>query len=114
MNEFAKIFNEMGLEKSLLPILMRANRSTVWKYLEGSVAVPASAMTLIMLLQFMQKRDPELFKEWMVLSDFTIPPEVYLNQPDYWRGWVHTRPKVNAKVLAYLDASPANDDTLKA
>lgn len=109
MNEFAKIFKEMGLERSLLPILMGANRSTVHKYLDGSVKVPASAVTLIQLLQFIQKRDPELFKEWLVLSDFTIPPEVYLTQPDYWEGWRFTQHKVNGKVLQYLLDNPSAD-----
>lgn len=35
MNEFEKIFNEMNLDRALLPILFRSNRSTVWKYLSG-------------------------------------------------------------------------------
>lgn len=28
MNEFEKIFNEMNLDRALLPILFRSNRST--------------------------------------------------------------------------------------
>ncbi|AGB79262.1 MULTISPECIES: hypothetical protein [Pseudocitrobacter] len=102
MNDFAKIFEEMGLDKAILPILFRANRSTIHKYLDGSVNVPASAMSLIMLLQLVQKRNPELFAEWMVLSDFTIPPEVYLEQPEYWKGYKFTEHKVNKNVLEYL------------
>jgi len=102
MNEFAKIFEEMGIDRSLLPILMRANRSTIHKYLEGTVTVPASAMTLIMFLQFIQKREPILFAEWLTLSDFTIPPSVYLENPDYWRGWKYSEGKVNQRVLECL------------
>ena len=90
MNEFEKIFNEMNLDRALLPILFRSNRSTVWKYLSGDSTAPASAMSLIMLLQLIQKRNPDLLAEWLTLSDFTIPPEVYLDQPDYWKGWVYT------------------------
>ena len=78
MNEFEKIFNEMNLDRALLPILFRSNRSTVWKYLSGDSTAPASAMSLIMLLQLIQKRNPDLLAEWLTLSDFTIPPEVYL------------------------------------
>ncbi len=77
MNEFEKIFNEMNLDRALLPILFRSNRSTVWKYLSGDSTAPASAMSLIMLLQLIQKRNPDLLAEWLTLSDFTIPPEVY-------------------------------------
>ncbi len=97
MNEFEKIFNEMNLDRALLPILFRSNRSTVWKYLSGDSTAPASAMSLIMLLQLIQKRNPDLLAEWLTLSDFTIPPEVYLDQPDYWKGWVYTQHKVNKK-----------------
>lgn len=99
MNEFEKIFNEMNLDRALLPILFRSNRSTVWKYLSGDSTAPASAMSLIMLLQLIQKRNPDLLAEWLTLSDFTIPPEVYLDQPDYWKGWVYTQHKVNKNVL---------------
>ena len=102
MNEFEKIFNEMNLDRALLPILFRSNRSTVWKYLSGDSTAPASAMSLIMLLQLIQKRNPDLLAEWLTLSDFTIPPEVYLDQPDYWKGWVYTQHKVNKNVLEYL------------
>ena len=91
MNEFEKIFNEMNLDRALLPILFRSNRSTVWKYLSGDSTAPASAMSLIMLLQLIQKRNPDLLAEWLTLSDFTIPPEVYLDQPDHPCGHRLTR-----------------------
>jgi hypothetical protein len=110
VNDFVRIFEEMGIDRSILPILMRANRSTIHKYLEGAVNVPATAQTLLMLLQLIQKRDHELFKEWMVLSDFTIPPEVYLEQPDYWKGWKFTEHKVNNRVLQYLKDNPSAND----
>ena len=102
MNEFEKIFNEMNLDRALLPILFRSNRSTVWKYLSGDSTAPASAMSLIMLLQLIQKRNPDLLAEWLTLSDFTIPPEVYLDQPDYW--------KVNKNVLEYLKKHYPDED----
>ncbi|MCW2474713.1 MULTISPECIES: hypothetical protein [unclassified Symbiopectobacterium] len=102
MNDFEEIFNEMGIDRALLPILFRSNRSTVHKYLSGESLAPASAMSLILLLQLLQKRSPELFAEWLTLSDFTIPPEIYLNQPDYWKGWKFTEHKVNKAVLQYL------------
>ena len=102
MNDFEKVFNEMGIDRALLPILFRSNRSTIHKYLSGESSAPASAMSLIMLLQLIQKRNPELFAEWLTLSDFTIPPEIYLDQPDYWKGWKFTPHKVNKAVLQYL------------
>lgn len=102
MNEFAKIFEEMGLDPALLPILFRANRSTIHKYLSGAVGVPASAMSLIMLLQLVQKRNPDLFAEWLTLSDFTIPPTVYMENDEYWKGWKYSQGKVHPKVLEYL------------
>lgn len=86
MNEFEKIFNEMNLDRALLPILFRSNRSTVWKYLSGDSTAPASAMSLIMLLQLIQKRNPDLLAEWLTLSDFTIPPEVYPISPITGKG----------------------------
>ena len=110
MNEFEKIFNEMNLDRALLPILFRWNRSTVWKYLSGDSTAPASAMSLIMLLQLIQKRNPDLLAEWLTLSDFTIPPEVYLDQPDYWKGWVYTQHKVNKNVLEYLKKHYPDED----
>lgn len=110
MNEFEKIFNEMNLDRALLPILFRSNRSTVWKYLSGDSTAPASAMSLIMLLQLIQKRNPDLLAEWLTLFDFTIPPEVYLDQPDYWKGWVYTQHKVNKNVLEYLKKHYPDED----
>lgn len=67
-------------------------------------------MSLIMLLQLIQKRNPDLLAEWLTLSDFTIPPEVYLDQPDYWKGWVYTQHKVNKNVLEYLKKHYPDED----
>lgn len=102
MNDFEKIFEQMGIDRALLPILFRSNRSTIHKYLSGDSSAPASAMSLIMLLQLLQKRAPDVFAEWLTLSDFTLPPEVYLDSPDYWKGWKYTQHKVNKNVLEYL------------
>lgn len=102
MNDFEKIFSEMGIDRALLPVLFKANRSTIHKYLTGEVAVPASAMSMIQLLQLVQKRSPELFEEWAVISDFNVPSDIYLNDENYWKGWTWAQHKLHPKVLQYL------------
>lgn len=102
MNDFEKIFAEMGIDRALLPILFRSNRSTIHKYLSGESAAPASAMSLILLLQLLQKRAPEVLEEWAVISDFQVPPEVYLAQPDYYKGWSWAQHKLHPKVLQFM------------
>jgi len=101
MNEFEKIFNDLGIDKGLLPILFRSNRSVIHKYLSGESTAPASALSLLLLIELIEKRNPELLDEWAVLS---VPREVYLEQPDYYKGWTWATHKLHPKVLEFLRA----------
>ncbi|WP_407732510.1 hypothetical protein ACJJVG_08785 [Pseudocitrobacter faecalis] len=109
MNEFNKIYNDLGLDRAVLSILMGVNRSTLIKWIDDQdgrttpLQQPsAAAFTLIKVLQFMKHRNPEMFAEFMVLQDFNVPGEVYLNNPEYWRGWEWAQHKLNKGVQQYL------------
>ncbi|AJQ99484.1 MULTISPECIES: hypothetical protein [Hafnia] len=65
MNEFTRIFNELGITKTELTTLLNAPRNTIFNYLNGSVTnMPASAVTLITLLAFIKQHHPRAFEEW--------------------------------------------------
>lgn len=102
-NEFKDAFEVLGVEESLLPVLMNANRSTVHKYLRGQVAVPASALAFVRLLGFMKTRDMELFREWMVLCEMSTKPEHYLPHPELWKIYKDSFEKMRPSVRHFLD-----------
>lgn len=65
MNEFTRVFNELGMTKTELTTLLNAPRNTIFNYLNGSVTnMPASAVTLITLLAFIKQHHPRAFEEW--------------------------------------------------
>ncbi|WP_034456003.1 hypothetical protein [Buttiauxella noackiae] len=105
MNEFAKVFNEMGIERALLTSLTGMSRSVVHKYIEGDVSVPASAMALIRALQLMQKRSPELFKEFLILQEFNVAPEHYIDNPELHKVFENSIEKAAPSVKKYLGKS---------
>lgn len=103
-NEFCKVFKELEIDRALLPVLMGANRSTVHKYLEGDVTnIPASAMTLIKLLQFLQSRDLQLFREWLVLQEFNTSSVHYLGNPEIWKIYKDSVDKMAPSTRKYLE-----------
>jgi DNA-binding XRE family transcriptional regulator len=65
VNEFTRVFNELGMTKTELTTLLNAPRNTIFNYLNGSVTnMPASAVTLITLLAFIKQHHPRAFEEW--------------------------------------------------
>lgn len=109
MNDFEKTFEELGLDRSLVALIMNVNRSSLIKWFsEQQGTTPyqkpsASTITLIKLLQFLKERDEKLFAEFAVLQDFQVPPEIYLKDPEYWKGYVWTKHKVKPVLLEYLE-----------
>ncbi|NLS55920.1 hypothetical protein [Hafnia alvei] len=101
---FRETFERMEIEPALLTLLCQVHRSTSHKWLSGDVKeIPAAAETLIRLLEFVQKRSPELFCEFMILQDFRTPSEIYLSDPACWKSYEFCKHKVTPKVLDYLE-----------
>ncbi|EKN5092529.1 DNA-binding protein [Yersinia enterocolitica] len=68
---FVQAYQSLGLEKETeLADLMAANRSTINKYLNDKVSVPAPAVTLAALLRYLQIRDKRLYQEWEVITSY--------------------------------------------
>lgn len=104
---FKETFEKMGIEKGVLQTMMNLPRATLWKYLEGKTTnFPATALTLIELLRFLQQRDEELLREWVVLQDYGLRSEVYLDNPELWKEWKYSnQEKIKKDVLQYLKST---------
>lgn len=102
-NEFREIFEELDVPEALLTVLTATNRSTLYKYLRGQVDnIPATAITLMRLLQFLKHRDTELFKEWLVLQEMGTRPEHYLDNPQLYKVLKDSAVKFRPGTRSYL------------
>lgn len=103
-NEFQRVVDAMGIDVSVLPVLLGMNRSTVHKYLSGVFSdVPAASISLIRLIHLINERSPELLREWMVLQEFSIAGEHYLKNPELYRALLDSHGKMSPSVRKFLE-----------
>ncbi|MES4613128.1 MAG: hypothetical protein ACTH8P_14665 [Ewingella sp.] len=79
--EFHDYVARLGIEQPALCILLGVQRSTLNKWLNGTVTqIPAVAVTAIKMLWFMKESDPVMFSKWAYVQDFGMTAEYALNE----------------------------------
>jgi transcriptional regulator with XRE-family HTH domain len=82
--EFKSYLERLGIEQPALCILLGVQRSTLNKWVNGTVtAIPAIATTAVKMLWFIKESDPQLFQRWMMIQDFGVPAEYATNDKAY-------------------------------
>ncbi len=82
--EFKSYLERLGIEQPALCILLGVQRSTLNKWVNGTVtAIPAIATTAVKMLWFIKESDPQLFQRWMMIQDFGVPAEYATNEKAY-------------------------------
>lgn len=71
--EFFFYYESLTIEPSALCIVLGLQRSTLGKWLDGSVTnIPAIALSAMKMAWFMKELNPDLFCRWLLIQEYGL------------------------------------------
>lgn len=104
--EFIDYVNRLDIDQPALCILLGVQRSTLNKWINGTVTqIPAVAVTAIKLLWFMKESSAELFERWAMVQDFGVPAQYATN--DRAQEFLHMlKREPSAPIRKFVNKNP--------